>query len=733
MFRRITSEKLIETPHLKNSFRNSSENANNLSVTEISEGSTALRIQYNREISKNSTIMFAVWSDKNGQDDLKWYKADNGGVAYVSYSNHKAYDLYHIHTYANENGKMRGLNATTFSIEEPNINYQIDKISKNEYKIVISDIPKTITEIKVPTWSDKGGQDDIKWYVAKKISPTKYETIVNVNNHKNDFGQYHIHLYGYSQITQSLIPLIGTTGFNHEKEPETYAKINIEDYSENKTTFNVTIDKSNANQVINGIRIAVWSETNGQDDLKWYTYNNTSNNKDKFKIDVTNHSNKSDFFIVHVYTDYANGKTIGTDLGKYYFKIEAKNELQTDLTQSGISLRFKSNIIHDLNNIYFAVWSDEKGQDDIKWYNANNMGIALANYTNHRNYGIYNIHTYLKKSGKMEGIMASQINIPIPTVNHNISKISDIDFEIIVTNVPKYINSIVIPVWSDKDGQDDLKWYRTQKISDGAYKVNIKLKNHKYVLGKYQAHIYAEGPLSDGIFGLTSTNGFQVNSISNYKDPKMDIVNYTPNGHSFSVKVTENDDSKFIKLIRVAVWSKDNQSNIKWYETSFKRGNTLSISGDVTQHGNITGKYQVHVYVTYMDNEIKGFQLPQINLVKKATPKVTPSKNTYEVGQCTWGVKELAPWVGNYWGNAKEWGASARAAGFSIGSKPVVGAVAVFPNDGGGYGHVAYVTAVESSKRIQVKEANYAGNTSIGNYRGWFNPTTQAVYYIYPY
>ncbi|MCU9534439.1 peptidoglycan hydrolase PcsB [Streptococcus sp. CSL10205-OR2] len=118
---------------------------------------------------------------------------------------------------------------------------------------------------------------------------------------------------------------------------------------------------------------------------------------------------------------------------------------------------------------------------------------------------------------------------------------------------------------------------------------------------------------------------------------------------------------------------------------------------------------------------------------RTTTPSVNYSGNTYPVGQCTWGVKSLAPWVGNYWGNANQWGASARAAGFSIGSEPIVGSVAVFPYDGGGYGHVAYVTGVQSSTNIQVMEANYAGNQSIGNYRGWFNPTTQAVYYIYPY
>ena len=119
-----------------------------------------------------------------------------------------------------------------------------------------------------------------------------------------------------------------------------------------------------------------------------------------------------------------------------------------------------------------------------------------------------------------------------------------------------------------------------------------------------------------------------------------------------------------------------------------------------------------------------------------ATYEYASTPNTYPVGQCTWGAKSLAPWAGNNWGNAKDWIASAQAAGHSVGTTPVAGAIAVWPNDGGGYGHVAYVTSASGANSIQVMESNYAGNMSISNYRGTFDPTSSAhggsVYYIYP-
>ena len=129
---------------------------------------------------------------------------------------------------------------------------------------------------------------------------------------------------------------------------------------------------------------------------------------------------------------------------------------------------------------------------------------------------------------------------------------------------------------------------------------------------------------------------------------------------------------------------------------------------------------------------------PAVQTQTVATPAATSrptystSASSYPVGECTWGAKVLAPWAGDFWGNGAQWAASAAAAGFRTGSQPQVGAIACW-NDGG-YGHVAVVTAVQSTTSIQVSESNYLGIRSIGNYRGWFNPVNAqgSVTYIYP-
>ncbi|MYN69561.1 LysM peptidoglycan-binding domain-containing protein [Streptococcus suis] len=105
----------------------------------------------------------------------------------------------------------------------------------------------------------------------------------------------------------------------------------------------------------------------------------------------------------------------------------------------------------------------------------------------------------------------------------------------------------------------------------------------------------------------------------------------------------------------------------------------------------------------------------------------------YPVGQCTWGVQKVAPWAGDWWGDAASWGANAARDGFLTGSVPEVGAIISW-NDGA-LGHVAYVTAVNELGQIQVLEANYHGQQWVDNFRGWFYPTDTVgeITYIYNY
>lgn len=124
---------------------------------------------------------------------------------------------------------------------------------------------------------------------------------------------------------------------------------------------------------------------------------------------------------------------------------------------------------------------------------------------------------------------------------------------------------------------------------------------------------------------------------------------------------------------------------------------------------------------------------PTVNPEPQISSAQLTGASSYPTGQCTWGAKVLAPWAGSYWGNGAQWAQSAKAVGFQVSDIPKVGAIACWQD--GGYGHVAVVTHVEHSQRIQVQESNYNHQQYIANFRGWFDPTAAhlgSVRYIYP-
>ena len=66
-------------------------------------------------------------------------------------------------------------------------------------------------------------------------------------------------------------------------------------------------------------------------------------------------------------------------------------------------------------------------------------------------------------------------------------------FDVVVTNVSgggKEVKEVRVPIWSDKNGQDDLTWYHADKQSDGSYKVHVDTASHKGDAGTYSVHLY---------------------------------------------------------------------------------------------------------------------------------------------------------------------------------------------------------------------------------------------------
>lgn len=296
-------------------------------------------------------------------------------------------------------------------------------------------------------------------------------------------------------------------------------------------TFEVTAQKSENGKDITHIDVAVWSEENGQDDLKWYSVD-ASNNQAKATVNLANHGNRAGNYITHVYTTYADGSRSGIALENTKINPKAPNIFLKDG-----SIRMSTDIYAPTNGtIYYAVWSEENGQDDIKWYPDTGTGITSADLKNHSGYGRYFVHTYLSQGGKMIGINGQDIVINKQEVSYQINKVNDTTYDVLVTNVPEYITSIAVPAWSNANGQDDIKWYTTTKVDNGTYKAQINLANHGYASGDYSVHIYGQNAIANNFEGLKGTSGFRADNVPNQNTtPPPRITTYINETNTYPV------------------------------------------------------------------------------------------------------------------------------------------------------------------------------------------------------
>ncbi|HFI0237105.1 TPA: GBS Bsp-like repeat-containing protein, partial [Streptococcus suis] len=73
-------------------------------------------------------------------------------------------------------------------------------------------------------------------------------------------------------------------------------------------------------------------------------------------------------------------------------------------------------------------------------------------------------------------------NISVSNVNAQLGS-----FDVRVTNVsaPRGLSKVLVPTWTESNGQDDIIYHTADRQSDGSYKVTVPKSKHKYGTGKY--------------------------------------------------------------------------------------------------------------------------------------------------------------------------------------------------------------------------------------------------------
>jgi len=260
---------------------------------------------------------------------------------------------------------------------------------------------------------------------------------------------------------------------------------NIAIESHDNGGFSVVISNVADQNGVLGVSVPIWSEKNGQDDIIWYNATRLSNGNYKVNVSLSDHKNERGLYNVHLYYVETNGKLVG--VGGTTYTVPAKVE-ETHTTTS--------HSLPDSGTYAFKERSSIKAEPrvaspELAYYDA---GMSV-NYDKIVSGDGYEWLSYLSYNGNRRYVavakLAQQESKPSGTIN--IENLSNLGFDVHITNVSggdKAIQGVSVPVWTAKDGQDDLVWHQADRQSDGSYKVRINVSDHKAEAGEYIVHLY---------------------------------------------------------------------------------------------------------------------------------------------------------------------------------------------------------------------------------------------------
>ena len=613
------------------------------------------------------TVSVPIWSEINGQDDIIWYTANrqNNGTYTVNVkaSAHKnSTGLYNIHLYyIQKDGQMTGVGGTTTQVFigktpeqlKPKASFAIENnnAKAGTFDAVITNIsaPLGVKEVLVPSWSLENGQDDLIWHKATKQNDGSYRVTIKASEHKGNKGNYRADAY--------IVDNANNRHYIAEKVVSVdYARpsgvLTIENNNTAAGTFDAVVRNIVAPTGLKEVLVPSWSLAGGQDDLIWHKASRQADGSYRVTIKAKDHKNSTGKYRADAY--------IVDDSNKRFYLTEKVVEVTQ--TRPSASLVIENNnadlgtfdaVIRNIvapngvKEVLVPSWSLVNGQDDLVWHKASRQSDGSYRVTikasEHKNsLGNYRADVYIVDNANQrhyvtETIVDVKHNKPVGTISVVNNNKDTGTFDVIISDVysPKGVRTVQVPIWSEKDGQDDIRWYEATRQANGTYAVNVQATNHKNSTGLYNIHLYYI--LNDGsqvgVGGTTTTLEFR-----NAKTKTQTyITNVNSEAGSFTVVVDQAPQGRQIKNIRVAVWSESNQGNLSWYNTA-PTGTHTEINVSTVNHKNLIGNYTTHVYVDYVDNTVDGFNLGETALAPR-NRRVEPQTTYYSQRDPRWASK----------------------------------------------------------------------------------------------
>ena len=613
------------------------------------------------------TVKVPIWSEVDGQDDIIWYTADrqsNGAYTVnVKASAHKnTTGLYNVHLYyVQKDGQLTGVGGTTTQVFigktpeqlKPKASFAIENnnAQNGTFDAVITNItaPLGVKDVLVPSWSLENGQDDLIWHKATKQSDGSYRVTIKASEHKGNKGNYRADAY--------IVDNSNNRHYISEKVVSVdYARpsgvLSIENNNTAAGTFDAVVRNIVAPTGLKEVLVPSWSLAGGQDDLIWHKATRQADGSYRVTIKATDHKNSTGKYRADAYiVDDSNNRFYLTE--KVVEVTQTRPTASLIIENNNVELGTFDAVVRNISapngvkEVLVPSWSLVNGQDDLIWHKATRQSdgsyrVTIKSNEHKNSLGNYRADLYIvdntnKRYYVTETVVDVKHNKPVGTISVVNNNKDTGTFDVIISDVysPKGIRTVQVPIWSEKDGQDDIRWYEATRQANGTYTVNVQATNHKNSTGLYNIHLYyiLNDGAQVGVGGTTTTVEFR-----NAKTKTQTyITNVNSEAGSFTVVVDQAPQGRQIQKIRVAVWSESNQGNLSWYDAT-PTGTHTEVNVSTVNHKNLAGNYTTHVYVDYTDNTVEGFNLGQTSLSPR-NRRVEPQTTYYSQRDPRWASK----------------------------------------------------------------------------------------------
>ena len=311
----------------------------------------------------------------------------------------------------------------------------------------------------------------------------------------------------------------------------------------------------------------------------------------------------------------------------------------TEQSASGYRVNVTFSADAGVSRVMMPTWTAANGQDDLVWHQATVSGNTASFYVpvsaHNGESGAYITHIYVYDKQGQFALKGENVTVPaasnastsLSVGDVSITELSSSGYRVTAKlNAPSGVSKVLMPTWTNANGQDDLVWHQATVSGDTAT-FYVPASAHKGESGAYTTHIY----LYDSTGKLAPLKGVNVTVPAGAVNPPtpstslsvgdVSITELSSSGYRVTAKL--NAPSGVSKVLMPTWTTANGQDDLVWHQATVS-GDTATFYVPASAHKGESGAYTTHIYLYDSTGKLAPLKGVNVTVPAPSTPS-TPS------------------------------------------------------------------------------------------------------------